>query len=119
MDSNEENSDQKFTIFDNDHLKYYEFMVQKYKCNEGRYINHNDFSVEWSKNEYRVITYIFYLNDVNHGGETQFWNDEKVIPEKGKLVLFPSWIYHGVRPNDTDDTRISLSFNAKISFQNG
>tara|TARA_X000000950_G_scaffold216971_2_gene261120 strand:- start:1343 stop:1960 length:618 start_codon:yes stop_codon:yes gene_type:complete len=103
--SNEENSDQKFKIFDSDHLKYYEFMVQKYQCNEGRYINHNDFSVEWSKNEYRVITYIFYLNDVNHGGETQFWNDEKVIPEKGQLVLFPaSWVYphRGLMPKSSD-----------------
>ena len=105
MDSNEEKSDQKFKIFESDHLKYYEFMVQKYQCNEGRYINHNDFSVEWSKNEYRVITYIFYLNDVNDGGETQFWNNEKVIPEKGKLVLFPaSWVYphRGLMPKSSD-----------------
>lgn len=34
-----------------------------------------------------------------------------IVPETGKLVFFPGWIYHGVLPNDTDKDRISLSFN--------
>jgi hypothetical protein len=32
-------------------------------------------------------------------------------PYVGKLLLFPSWLEHGVKRNDTYDTRISLSFN--------
>lgn len=32
-------------------------------------------------------------------------------PKEGKLVLFPGWLKHGVSTNDTDDDRISLSFN--------
>lgn len=32
-------------------------------------------------------------------------------PKEGRLVLFPSWIPHGVRENETDQDRISISFN--------
>lgn len=32
-------------------------------------------------------------------------------PQAGKIVLFPSWVEHSVRPNMTDDVRISVSFN--------
>ena len=35
-------------------------------------------------------------------------------PEKGKLVLFPSWLEHYVEPNLTNENRISLSFDTKI-----
>jgi Rps23 Pro-64 3,4-dihydroxylase Tpa1-like proline 4-hydroxylase len=69
-------------------------MVQKYKSNTGRYVYHNDFSSESDKKRYRVLTYIYYLNDVEEGGETQFWDNYKIKPQKGKLVLFPaSWTY--------------------------
>lgn len=69
-------------------------MVQKYKSNKGRYVYHNDFSSEVDKKRYRVLTYIYYLNDVEEGGETQFWDNYKIKPQKGKLVLFPaSWTY--------------------------
>jgi uncharacterized protein (TIGR02466 family) len=36
------------------------------------------------------------------------------VPVPGKLILFPSWLDHGVRENTTDSERISFSFN--ISF---
>jgi Rps23 Pro-64 3,4-dihydroxylase Tpa1-like proline 4-hydroxylase len=69
-------------------------LVQKYKSNQGRYVYHNDFSSESDKKRYRVLTYIYYLNDVDEGGETQFWDNYKIKPQKGKLVLFPaSWTY--------------------------
>ena len=32
-------------------------------------------------------------------------------PKEGRLVLFPSWVSHGVRENHTDEDRISISFN--------
>jgi hypothetical protein len=37
------------------------------------------------------------------------------IPEEGKIVLFPGWLEHGVKPNNTNDERISISFN--INFE--
>jgi len=68
------------------------FMIQRYQKNKGKYVYHNDSSFE--ANKYRVITYIWYLNDVDEGGETGFWGNYKVKPEKGKLVLFPAtWTF--------------------------
>jgi uncharacterized protein (TIGR02466 family) len=32
-------------------------------------------------------------------------------PMVGKLLLFPGWLSHGVESNETENTRISLSFN--------
>jgi uncharacterized protein (TIGR02466 family) len=37
----------------------------------------------------------------------------EIEPKKGRLILFPSWLYHGTRSGNFDDAhdRISLSFN--------
>lgn len=32
-------------------------------------------------------------------------------PIAGRLFLFPAWVAHGVRENETEDERISISFN--------
>ena len=39
----------------------------------------------------------------------------KISPTPGMILLFPGYLYHGVYANQTDDVRISLSFN--VSFQ--
>jgi hypothetical protein len=68
------------------------YQIQKYKKKEGFYIWHNDF-LNYNNNEFRVITFIWYLNDIIEGGETYFLSG-KIIPQKGKLVLFPAtWNY--------------------------
>ena len=36
---------------------------------------------------------------------------ELLSPRNGVMLLFPSWLYHGVMNNTTDYPRISLSFN--------
>jgi hypothetical protein len=83
-----------FKELEANHLFFETIMVQKYKSNTGRYVYHNDFSSESKKNRFRVLTYIYYLNNVEEGGETQFWDNYKIKPQKGKLVLFPaSWTY--------------------------
>ena len=39
----------------------------------------------------RMLVWMFYLNDVDDGGETLFSHQEKIIkPEQGKLVIWPS-----------------------------
>jgi hypothetical protein len=83
-----------FTPIHKDNIIFYNFMVQRYIKNEGKYIYHDDGTINFDKKEYRTITYIWYLNTVDEGGETVFWNDHKIKPEKGKLVLFPaSWTF--------------------------
>lgn len=70
------------------------FILQKYEKNRGKYTYHDDFAIA-STREHRVATFIFYLNTVENGGETEFMDTFKVKPEKGKLVLFPaSWTYY-------------------------
>lgn len=44
-------------------------------------------------NQSRFLSFIWYLNDVEIGGETEFLNG-KVTPSTGKIVLFPAtWTY--------------------------
>lgn len=69
----------------------YTVHAQKYNRNSGKYIYHNDMLVDIEK--HRVLAFIWYLNDVLDGGETEFI-DLKIKPETGKLLLFPStWSY--------------------------
>jgi hypothetical protein len=68
------------------------FMIQRYNKSIGKYVYHDDFSVDINKNSYRVITYLWYLNDVEEGGETEFFGGEfKMKPEAGKILFFPSF----------------------------
>jgi hypothetical protein len=69
------------------------YQVQK----SGHYLWHNDSAVE--DNRVRIITFIFYLNTVKEGGETDF-HYKQVKPVEGRVVMFPaSWEYiHCGRP---------------------
>jgi len=40
------------------------------------------------------------------------YSDIQLTPDAGLLVLFPSWMEHFVEPHDSDEPRISISFNA-------
>jgi len=70
-----------------------EFMIQKYDKQKGKYVYHNDAAVYDDKS--RVITFLWYLNDVTEGGETEFFGGSShIVPECGKLLLFPAvWTY--------------------------
>jgi hypothetical protein len=67
------------------------FMIQKYDRRLGQYIYHNDFLAQYHAKRHRVITFLWYLNDVKEGGETEFWDSLLIKPEKGKLIMFPSF----------------------------
>jgi hypothetical protein len=70
-------------------------IVQKYLKNEGFYIYHNDFLCNYNLQRYRLFTFIFYLNDIIEGGETEFFQGKyRIKPEAGKMIIFPStWTY--------------------------
>jgi Rps23 Pro-64 3,4-dihydroxylase Tpa1-like proline 4-hydroxylase len=75
------------------------FQIQRYEKGVGKYKFHNDFY--HNKDEARIITYLWYLNTIEEGGETDFMDRGKVKAEAGKLILFPScWTYPhaGVMP---------------------
>jgi uncharacterized protein (TIGR02466 family) len=42
---------------------------------------------------------------------------KKFRPEPGDLVIFPSYLVHWVYPNETDEERVSIAFNA--TFRKG
>lgn len=69
------------------------YHIQKYEPNKGFYTWHNDFQFQEDKGN-RIFTFIWYLNTVESGGETEFTNGMKIKAEKGKLVMFPAtWTY--------------------------
>jgi len=37
-------------------------------------------------------------------------------PVAGGMLIFPSWLYHGVEPNLSDAPRVSLSFNYRLDW---
>ena len=37
---------------------------------------------------------------------------KKLRPQPGEMILFPSYLVHWVYPNETDEERISVAFNA-------
>jgi uncharacterized protein (TIGR02466 family) len=44
------------------------------------------------------------------------WREVSIDPKVGRIIMFPSWLWHSVEPNQSNDMRISVSFNF---LQNG
>jgi len=88
------NNKNNFIFFKNQEINIKHFQIQRYIENTGKYIYHNDSEIDIKENRYRIITFLWYLNTVNEGGETEFIGDILVKPEVGKLILFPStWTF--------------------------
>jgi len=41
----------------------------------------------------------------------ELWREVHYQPKAGTIVMFPAWLWHEVKPNESNDTRISVSFN--------
>lgn len=70
------------------------YQVQYYEQNTGYYKWHSD-ELQFASplNQYRLLTFIWYLNDVEVGGETEFLNGS-IKPVSGKILIFPAtWTY--------------------------
>ena len=79
------------------------YQIQKTSPNSG-YSWHDDFdpSYDYTSNAgVRVLSFIWYLNDVSEGGYTEFIDGTKIQPERGKFLIFPStwnFIHRGFPP---------------------
>ncbi|AEG11145.1 2OG-Fe(II) oxygenase [Shewanella baltica] len=77
--------------------------VQKYQQNKGGYPHwHSEQFPQNGHNEalHRVVLYMFYLNDVEAGGETEFYYQQrKISPKKGTMVIAPAGFTHTHRGN--------------------
>jgi hypothetical protein len=89
-----QNTINNYNFFSNSNFYHTTYQIQKYEANKGKYIYHNDFQIAKETNKYRIITFLWYLNNVNIGGETEFNGKILVKPETGKLIFFPAtWTY--------------------------
>ncbi len=83
------------------HLNDTGYQIQRTIGGEGYYGWHHDFCKD--QNGDRKITFIWYLNNVNGpGGETEFIDGTKIIPEEGKLIFFPAtwdFVHRGIMPS--------------------
>jgi hypothetical protein len=71
--------------------------MQRYIDDQGYYAWHHEH--EGGTKAKRELFFIYYLNDVD-GGETEFkFNQQKVKPETGKLVIAPALWTHKHRGN--------------------
>ena len=41
----------------------------------------------------------------------ELWREVHYTPKAGAAIMFPSWLWHEVKPNESNDIRISVSFN--------
>ena len=44
-------------------------------------------------------------------GPSELWREVHYEPIAGRIIMFPAWLWHEVKPNESNDTRISVSFN--------
>jgi hypothetical protein len=99
------------------------FSINKYSADEsGHYIYHTDRHIILETDEERIITFIYYLQDVEIGGETDFPSQGITVkPESGKLVLFPStWTYpHCSLPTISNDKYIMVGWILAKNYRKG
>ena len=77
--------------------------TQRYKAAEGGYPYwHSEVYPQLQHNDalHRVMLFMFYLNDVEEGGETDFYYQGKSIkPKAGRMVIAPAHFTHTHRGN--------------------
>lgn len=90
--------------------------IQKYQKNKGGYPHwHSEQFPQMNHNEalHRVVLYMVYLNDIEEGGETEFfYQNKKLRPKKGSMVIAPASFTHshrGITPV-SDDKYIATSW---------
>ena len=66
---------------------------------------------------------VFVANDPRPGIQTMMpirkqgrppkhlWREVHLEPIPGRIIMFPAWLWHCVEPNQSNDIRISVSFN--------
>ncbi|MFT5276954.1 MAG: hypothetical protein ACI97K_001800 [Glaciecola sp.] len=80
-----------------------EINAQKYVAGDGGYPywHSENYPVQGSTEAlHRNLLFMFYLNDVDEGGETEFYyQNKKVQPKAGRMVIAPSGFTHTHRGN--------------------
>ena len=110
-----ESYDQAFFKSLNDALKeYLRFIPEEYLQSRalGRFEDDTGYQIQktqpgdyyiWhhDQTKTRLVTFIWYLNDVKDDGYTEFIDGTRIQPEAGKLIIFPAtwdFLHRGVSP---------------------
>jgi hypothetical protein len=80
----------------NNSLYIKDFIIQKYTPSSDSETKEENmiFKNNRTNNRYNVISFVYYLNEPEDGGEIIFNNQTKISPETGKLLLFPENIHY-------------------------
>lgn len=77
--------------------------AQKYPVSKGGYPYwHSEVYPQTGHNEalHRILLFMYYLNDVEEGGETDFYyQDLSIRPKRGTMVIAPAYFTHTHRGN--------------------
>ena len=96
--------------------------IQKYRRGEGGYFHwhseHYPHPVDPAQDSlHRVLLWMFFLNDVAEGGETEFYYQQlKVQPRRGTMIIAPATFTHthrGAMPVSSD----KYIFTSWVMFQ--
>lgn len=86
-----------------------DIQMQKYDAGKGNYgYWHSEVYPQKPHNEalHRALLFMFYLNDVTEGGETEFYyQNNSIKPKAGRMVIAPAYFTHthrGVIPVSND-----------------
>ena len=84
-------------------FRFGDINMQKYQAGKGGYPYwHSEVYPQLPNNDalHRILLFMYYLNDVEEGGETDFYYQEKSIkPQKGTMVIAPAYFTHTHRGN--------------------
>lgn len=79
-------------------FRYTGFTIQRYEKQQGGYhYFHSEIYPQGELNEplHRQLAILLYLNDVEEGGETEFFYQQtKAKPKAGSMVIFPAGFTH-------------------------
>ena len=99
------NDDKFFTNRCSDGLTFKTFLIHKFIKKTGYFNCHSDDAISVSDKESRIFVYIFYLNDIDKGGETEFYNGIKTKSKTRRLMIFPAsftYPHKGIMPISDD-----------------
>ena len=69
----------------------------------GQLYNKGDYQVGHDHIPYH-ISYVYYVNTPKGSSPLVFdQSKKKLFPKAGEIVLFPSWVWHSVPPNNCDE----------------
>ena len=75
-----------------------QIQAQKYTAGQGGYPYwHSEVYPQTGHNDslHRILLFMFYLNDVEEGGETEFYyQNKKIKPKQGSMVIAPAYFTH-------------------------